>query len=154
MAHGLETRVPFLDNDLVDFALKTPVKLKLKNPTEFARLNENEPGPKAAKYFQKTNNGKLILRTVMERYIPRDITNGIKRGFSAPDATWFKGDSIDFVKRTLFNRQALIYDLIDQDTVETLVQEHLSGKQNRRLLIWSLLNIEDWLKCYISSYQT
>jgi asparagine synthase (glutamine-hydrolysing) len=152
MAHGLETRVPFLDNDLVDFALKTPVKLKLKNPTEIARLNENEPGPKAARYFQKTNDGKLILRTVMERYIPPDITNGVKQGFSAPDATWFKGDSIDFVKRTLFNRNARIYDVMDRETAEALIQEHLRGSQNRRLLIWSFLNIEEWLKCYFSSH--
>ena len=46
MAHGLETRVPFLDNDLVDFAMRVPVRLKLGNLGEVVRLNENEPGPK------------------------------------------------------------------------------------------------------------
>ncbi|MCX5905704.1 MAG: asparagine synthase (glutamine-hydrolyzing), partial [Deltaproteobacteria bacterium] len=101
MAHGLETRMPFLDNDLVDFALRIPVKLKLRNLTEASRINENEPGQKVAKYFQKTNDGKLILRTVMEQYIPQDITNATKQGFSAPDASWFKGDSIEYVRRML-----------------------------------------------------
>jgi len=46
MAHGLETRVPFLDNDLVDFAMQMPVSLKLANLKEIIRLNENEPGQK------------------------------------------------------------------------------------------------------------
>lgn len=55
MAHGLETRVPFLDNDLVDFAMKMPVNLKLRNLKEIILQNENEPGPKSAIYYQKTN---------------------------------------------------------------------------------------------------
>jgi asparagine synthase (glutamine-hydrolysing) len=46
MAHGLETRVPFLDNDLVDFAMRCPVRLKLNNLSEVVRINENEPGDK------------------------------------------------------------------------------------------------------------
>ncbi len=149
MAHGLEMRAPFLDNDLVDFALRIPVKLKLRNLTEAAHINENEPGVKVAKYFQKTNDGKLILRTVMERYIPQDITNATKQGFSAPDASWFKGDSIEFVKDTFFKRNAHIYEWMDRSAVEALIEEHLSGTQNRRLLIWSFLNIEEWLKSYI-----
>lgn len=149
MAHGLETRMPFLDNDLVDFALKLPVSLKLRNLKEAASINENEPGSKPEKYFQKTNDGKLILRTVMERYIPQDITNATKQGFSAPDASWFKGDSIEFVKNTFFKRKAHIYEWMDRSAIEALIEEHLSGTQNRRLLIWSFLNIEEWIKSYI-----
>lgn len=148
MAHGLETRVPFLDNDLVDFAQKIPVNLKLKNLMEAAPINENESGSKTEKYFQKTNDGKLILRAVMERYIPQDITNGTKQGFSAPDASWFKGDSIEFVKNTFFKCNARIYEWMDRSTIEALIEEHLCGTQNRRLLIWSFLNVEEWLKSY------
>src|SRR4029077_12592936 len=47
MAHGLETRVPFLDNDLVDFAMRVPIRMKLGNLQEVVRVNENEPGRKA-----------------------------------------------------------------------------------------------------------
>jgi len=125
------------------------MKLKLKNLTDVIRINENEPGRKSDRYFKKTNDGKLILRKVMERYIPFDITNGIKQGFSAPDATWFKGESMDFVRRSLFNRHARIYDILDRKTVEDKVMEHLRGQQNRRLFIWSLLNVEEWMKAYI-----
>jgi asparagine synthase (glutamine-hydrolysing) len=149
MAHSLETRVPFLDNDLVDFAMKVPVKLKLGNLTKVVKLNENEPGPKTKKYFKKTKDGKLLLRKVMERYIPSTITERVKQGFSAPDASWFKGESIDYVRRALYDDRACIYDFLDKEAVQRLVNEHLEGKQNRRLLIWSLLNIEEWCRRFL-----
>ena len=57
-----------------------------------------------------------------------------------------KGDSIEFVKRTLLAGNARIFELMDQATIEALVREHLDGVQNRRLLIWSLLNVEQCLK--------
>ena len=82
----------------------------------------------------------------MKRYIPESVTQGVKQGFSAPDASWFKGDSIEFVKRTLMNCNALIYDFMDRTEVEKLIQGHLNGDHNRRLLIWSLLNVEEYLK--------
>ena len=144
MAHGLETRVPFMDNDLVDFAMGCPVNLKLNNLAEVVRINENEPG-KQAKYFQKTKDGKQILRDVMRQYIPDDIANAEKQGFSGPDGSWFKGESIEFVKHKLMNGNAKIYDLLDRDAVQGLIGEHLSGKKNQRLLVWSLLNIETYL---------
>jgi asparagine synthase (glutamine-hydrolysing) len=145
MAHGLETRVPFLDNDLVDFAMRCPVGLKLNNLQEVVRINENEPGDKQGKYFMKTRDGKTLLRDVMRRYIPEDIAAGIKQGFSAPDASWFKGESIDYVRRVLMQGQPRLYDFIDRKAAQELVDEHLSGQQNRRLFIWSLLNVEHWL---------
>jgi asparagine synthase (glutamine-hydrolysing) len=149
MAHGLETRVPFLDNDLVDFAMRVPVRLKLRNFGEVVRLNENEPGSKTAKYFQKTKDGKLILRKMMKKYIPREITEAEKQGFSAPDASWFRGESIDYVRNIIYDDRAHLYQFMDRDVVREVVDEHLQGKQNRRLLIWSLLSFEWWLRKYI-----
>jgi asparagine synthase (glutamine-hydrolysing) len=149
MAHSLETRVPFLDNDLVNFAMKLPVSMKLRNLKQVIRMNENEPGYKTNKYFEKTNDGKYLLRRMMEKYIPSEITEAEKQGFSAPDASWFKGESIDFVQKTLFNKKANIYNFMDYNTVIRLVTEHLKGKQNRRLFIWSLLNFEFWFQQYL-----
>lgn len=150
MAHGLETRAPFLDNDLVDFAMRAPVRLKLGNLGEVMRLNENDPGPKTKRYFTETRDGKLLLRKAMEKYAPPEITNGVKRGFSAPDASWFKGESIDYVRRVIFNDNAKIYEYLNRSAVKRLVNEHLEGKMNRRLLIWSLLSFENWLDTYCS----
>lgn len=146
MAHGLETRVPFMDNDLVDFAMQCPVNLKLNNLAEAVRINENEPGIKAAKYFQKTRDGKQLLRDVMSRYIPEEITSAEKQGFSSPDASWFKGESINFVRRKLLSGEPHLYRYLDRAAVTTLINEHLDGRKNRRLLIWSLLNTEQWLE--------
>lgn len=144
MAHSLESRVPFLDNDLVDFAMRLPVSMKLGNLKEVVRLNENDVGNKVANYYTKTKDGKLLLREAMQKYIPADITNMQKQGFSAPDASWFKGESIEYVKRILLDRHARIYDYLDRQVMTELIMQHLDGKQNRRLLIWSLLNLENW----------
>jgi asparagine synthase (glutamine-hydrolysing) len=148
MAHGLEARVPFLDNDLVDFAMRLPVNLKLGKLADVIRLNENEPGAKTQRYFQKTQDGKLILRQVMNRHIPDSITTAVKQGFSAPDSSWFKGESIDLVKKIIFNKRSALYNYMDAKTVQELVTEHIEGRTNRRLLIWSLLNFESWINQY------
>jgi len=149
MAHGLETRVPFLDNDLVDFAMQLPVRMKLQNLEEVIRLNENEPASKTVRYYQRTRDGKLLLRRVMEKYIPAEVTQAEKQGFSAPDASWFKGESINYVRRLLYDKKARIYEILDEGPVRKLVDEHLQGKQNRRLFVWSLLNVEWWMREFL-----
>ena len=142
MAHGLETRVPFMDNDLVEFAMRCPINIKLNNLAEVMRINENEPRDKQQQYFRRTSDGKQILRDVMRQYIPSHIVDAEKQGFSAPDASWFKGESIEFVQRTLMTGDARIYQWLDRDAVRLLVSDHLAGRENRRLLIWSLLSVE------------
>jgi len=144
MAHSLETRVPFLDNDLVDFAMRLPAKLKLGNLQQVIRINENNIGDKAHQYFEKTNDGKLILRKALDKYMPKNITQGIKQGFSSPDESWFKGESIQYIRNKLLNTGRSIYQFLDFSTVEALLNSHIQGKENRRLFIWSLLNIEEW----------
>lgn len=149
MAHGLESRVPFLDNDLVDFAMKLPVRMKLGNLGEVVRINENEPGPKTKKFFDRTRDGKLLLRKVMQNYIPEHVTEAVKQGFSAPDASWFRGESIDYVRATLYNPRARIFDLLDRKATLALVDDHLEGRENRRLLIWSLISVEQWCATFL-----
>jgi asparagine synthase (glutamine-hydrolysing) len=146
MAHSLESRVPFMDNDLVDFAMTCPVSLKLNNLNNVLRINENDPGNKTGKYFQKANDGKQLLRDVMSRLIPDEVTKAEKQGFSSPDASWFKGESIDFVRRTLIQGTPRIYEVLNRQAVTELIDEHLQGSQNRRLLIWSLLSVEAWME--------
>jgi len=138
----LESRVPFMDNDLVDFAMQCPVNLKLNNLHQVLQANQT----KRSDSFKKSNDGKQIMRDAMKRYMPEDITSAQKQGFSSPDASWFKGESIDFVKRALLDKNARIYDYLDSKVVIPLINEHLTGKQNRRLLIWSLLNVDAWMK--------
>jgi asparagine synthase (glutamine-hydrolysing) len=149
MAHGLESRVPFLDNDLVDFAQGVPAALKLKHLEEVVQLNENEPGEKTERYFRATGEGKVLLRQVLGRYVP-DSVEGKKQGFSGPDASWFRGESIDYVREIVHRPDALIYEFLRPRTVQALVDEHLQGRENRRLLLWSLLNFEHWCRIFLA----
>ncbi len=146
MAHGLETRVPFMDNELVNFAMSCPVNLKVNKLGTGYRINENEHGDKKNRYFRKTNDGKQILRKIMSRHLPKHIAHAEKQGFSSPDASWFKGESIDFVKKILFQNDAPIYSFLDRTAVKNLIDQHLYGKKNRRLLIWSLLYFNQWIE--------
>lgn len=149
MAHGLETRVPFLDNELVDFSLKIPVGMKLNNLQEIVKIDENELGGKKEKYYQRTKDGKTILRKAMNNIVPEETLQGIKQGFSAPDASWYRNESINYVKDVIENANSPIYNYFDKITVQELVNEHLQGISNRRLLIWSLLYFDEWCKCFL-----
>jgi len=149
MAHSLETRLPFLDNNLVDYAQKIPIKYKLKTLVNITRINENEPGIKAQKYFSQTNDGKLILRKALSNCLPFFYKNAKKQGFSAPDASWFQGESIDYIRELLYNNNAFIYDYLRPATVHQLLDDHFSGRKNRRLLIWSLLSFEWWCRVFM-----
>ncbi len=143
MAHSLETRVPYLDNDLVDFAQKIPVNYKLTNLSNKNRMNENQIGKS-----QRNKDGKKILRQAMQSYLPNNILSASKQGFSSPDNSWFKGDSINFVSKKLLIDDAKIYQYMDKTITQKMINEHLSGNRNRRLFIWSLLNFEEWCEVY------
>jgi asparagine synthase (glutamine-hydrolysing) len=147
MARGLEIRVPFLDNDLVDFALKVPLRFKLKDIDHILTIDEDDLA-KRDKYFEKMHDGKLILRKVLGKYVGDGIASQHKQGFSGPDASWFKGESIDFVKEKLLNKKAGLYNFLNYRVAKRLITEHLNGKINRRLLIWSLLCFEEWLTIF------
>ena len=129
MAHGLETRVPFMDNDLVDFAMACPIALKLRNLGEVIKIDENDINLKKNSYFNKTSDGKQILREMMSEIIPKHILNAPKQGFSSPDASWFRGESIDFVRNRLKDKQSIIYKYLDFKSVNELVDEHISGSK-------------------------
>ena len=85
--------------------MKVPVSLKLGNLGEVIRLNENEPGIKTKRYFEKTRDGKLILREAMRKFVPDDVIAREKQGFSGPDASWFKGESIRLRKEESFKQR-------------------------------------------------
>ena len=125
MAHGLETRVPFLDNDLVDFAMRCPLSLKLKKEDLNLKVNENS----IDKYKKNNTQGKLILRKSLSDLVPKKISSARKQGFSAPDASWFKGESIDFLMDNLGPSNAKVYDYLDYSYTQKLIKDHTSGKK-------------------------
>lgn len=147
MAHSLEARVPFLDNDLVEFARRLPARYKLRTLDRAPMpVDEDEPGKRLR--HDATDGGKWILRETMKRLIPDEVTQRAKQGFSAPDASWFRGESIDYVNRLLRDRHARVYDFLAPEYIGRKLDEHIGGRQNHRLFIWSLLSFEWWLRTF------
>lgn len=135
MAHSLESRVPFLDNELVDLAMRIPASRKV-------RAKERGAPPM----------GKVILRESFRGLLPDAYITSPKQGFSAPDASWFRGESLEYVHSLLFGRGARFSEYLDLRTVRALLEEHRLGRRNHRLLIWSLLSFEWWLRKFIPDW--
>lgn len=148
MAHGLESRVPMLDNDLVDFAQRLPVKYKLSDLDENLARVKKDPNIGKENYYLRTNHGKYLLRKTMEKYIPESIDRADKQGFSAPDASWFRNQCKDMVNSVVNSNSARIWEVLDKKTLRELVAQHMDGTANRRLLIWSLLNFNQLLNTW------
>ena len=147
MANGLEERFPFLDNDLVNFAMKVPVKHKLGNLSEeIARIDENIERKKRA--YREFSDGKNVLRKAMTELIPRQIIERKKQGFSSPDESWYRGENAAYVKE-LLNGNSMISEYINPVFIKKTVDEHTKKGINHRLLIWSLLNFEWWCKTFL-----
>jgi asparagine synthase (glutamine-hydrolysing) len=151
MAHSLETRVPFLDNELVAFALELPASLKVPALAVALSVDENLPG-KRQLFEAERNQGKAVLRDAMQRVLPGAAAHRGKQGFSAPDASWFRGESIEYLNRLLRDPKARIYEFLDPGYVQRVLDEHTSGRVNRRLLIWSLLSFEWWCRSFLESF--
>jgi asparagine synthase (glutamine-hydrolysing) len=134
MAHSLESRVPFLDNDLVDLSWRIPPSMKLK----ICEIKND-------KKYLKSSEGKTILRTAMRSFLPIEFLHQQKQGFSPPDENWYRGPSMDYIKEILKDSRTLQRPFFDNNFVNQKLEEHFEGKRNHRLLIWSLLSIE-WLQ--------
>lgn len=135
MAHGLETRVPFLDNELADLAWSIPPSMKVAL----------EGLPEAPDTHARTTEGKKILRRAMEDLLPREFTQMPKQGFSPPDENWYRGPSMDYIREILLDPKCLQRSWFEPAFVRTKLNEHFEGQRNHRLLIWSLLSFE-WLQ--------
>ncbi|MEI7493876.1 MAG: asparagine synthase (glutamine-hydrolyzing) [Alphaproteobacteria bacterium] len=133
MAHGLETRVPFLDNDLVDFSMKVPVSMKIKELP--GKIDENDLLSKKHAY----KNGKVILRKTLSKYLDKETVQSKKQGFSSPDASWFRGESIDYVKKITTNQYSNMHILLNSEIIDDIYESHFQEDKNCRLFLWSVL---------------
>lgn len=137
MAHSLESRVPLLDNVLVDFVTTLPTAYLInyswpKNPG----CDENLAG-------------KYLFRRAMEGILPDGILLKRKQGFSAPEQSWYQGPLMDYVKRILLDRRTLARGYFRDAAIRRVLDEHLAGRVNHRLLIWSLLSFEFWNRLFL-----
>ena len=148
MANGLEERFPFMDNDLVDFAQKIPVRYKLRDLEEWKHQDENAFGKKKS-YFQTHDDGKNILRQAMSLLVPKEVSERKKQGFSSPDESWFREGNLELVKRLILRKGAMCHDYISPRVITEVMEAHCRCGINLRLLIWSLVNFELWLQLFM-----
>ena len=152
MANGLEERFPFLDNELVNFAQKIPVKHKLSGLELRKKINENEYGNKKSIYSE-FDDGKSVLRHAMKDFLPERIINRKKQGFSAPDESWYRGENAAYVKELLLGKNKAIHQFIKPSFIEKTIYEHCEKRINHRLLLWSLMNFEWWCRIFLNNEQ-
>jgi asparagine synthase (glutamine-hydrolysing) len=131
MAHSLEARVPFLDNELVDFALRIPGTIK-----------------------NGSSEGKRLLRDAARGLLPDALVEKRKQGFSPPDRTWYQGQNLSYVRDVLLDSTALSRGLFRPDYVERVIDQHARGEADQRLLIWSLLCLEWWQKHFVDDWSS
>ena len=149
MANGLEERFPFLDNDLIKFAQKIPVKHKLGNlEREIKQIDENIAIKR--KLYREFDDGKNVLRKAMVDFMPEQILNRKKQGFSVPDENWYRKENREFIVNYLLNSNAKVNDIINPNFIKRTLEEHNTGKVNNRLIIWSFLNLESWMRQFLA----
>jgi asparagine synthase (glutamine-hydrolysing) len=125
MGVSLETRVPFLDPRVVEFAWRIPTDLKFRHGV-----------------------GKWILRQLLYRYVPQSLVDRPKAGFSMPVDTWLRGPLRDWAEDLLSESTIDAAGLLDARAVRHLWQEHLSGVRNWQHPLWSVLILHSWLRSY------
>jgi asparagine synthase (glutamine-hydrolysing) len=126
MAHSVEARVPFLDNELVNYATRIPPKFKL------------QPG-----------ESKMVLRRAMRNLLPEDVLLRRKQGFTPPDRTWYKGQSLAYIRDLILGPRASARGYFRPAYIEKILEDHLANRRNHRFLIWSLMCFEWWNRLFV-----
>ena len=126
MAASVESRVPFLDHKLVEFTSGLPERLKLRGWTT-----------------------KYVLRQSMKDLLPSAILDRAKMGFPVPVGSWFRGAYRSLLDEYVLSHRAAERGLFNMDVVRALVEQHQRGEANHSERLWSLVNVEMWLRCFI-----
>ncbi len=128
MAHSLELRVPYLDHLLVERFANVVPSMKLNGMIK-----------------------KYLLKKVAERYFPNSFIYRKKMGFSSPIVLWLRGDMQLYMRHILNRNSILKTGLINPDTVEILIDEHVYRRQNHDTKLWALMMLMLWYDAYIGS---
>ena len=126
MAASIESRVPFLDHHLVEFAAALPPRMKLRGLTT-----------------------KWILRQAVKTILPREILTRRKMGFPVPFELWMRGPWAQTARDVLLDRRTRERGLVDPRAVGRLIDAHEAGTVRGGDAIWSLLNLELWYRTFV-----
>jgi len=126
MAASLESRVPFLDHELVSFALRIPTEYSVRGLA-----------------------GKFILKQAIADLLPQAIIHRKKLGFPTPWEYWLAGPILDRVERTLLGPRALDRGLFRTESLKRIFSEHRNRTRDHAVRIWRLLNLEIWQRAFL-----
>lgn len=137
MAHGLETRLPFLDDDVVKFAMRCPADTKIDLAGEINRSVVVDAGARASR------EGKVLLRKVLGRIAGNTVASRPKQGFAAPDSSWLSNST----RRYLPGSQAgpKTERFLSREAFADFFDESLSASANQRLMLWSVSVLDNSL---------
>lgn len=121
MATSIESRVPFLDHVLVEWAMQVPAEIQIHAMA-----------------------GKRILKKAMEGLLPSNILYRPKLGFPTPWSGWLAGPQLDVIENILLEPRALERGLFKRASLEKLFREHRANYRDHYDRIWRLLNLELW----------
>jgi asparagine synthase (glutamine-hydrolysing) len=123
MANSLEVRAPFLDRDLVEFAARLPVRLKVRGRTS-----------------------KFLLKEILKAQVPEEILSRPKRGFAVPIGAWFRGPWRRMAEDLLMPSAAAQAGLLRQPGITALLRGHLTGRRDAAHELWALVMAELWYR--------
>ena len=123
MSNSLETRLPFLDKEVIEFANKIPIDIKIKNGI-----------------------GKWPLKQILSKYIPKDLIDRPKTGFSIPLGKWLKGPLRDWAENLLNEKRITQEGIFSAKLINAKWQQHLDGKQDHSSNLWGILMFQSWLE--------
>lgn len=121
MASGLEERFPFLDNPLVDFAMRLPVRHKLADLEHMLTIDEDAVRKKLLAQ-DAFSGGKSCLREAMAHLLPQPIMQRRKQGFSSPEASWYRGENADYVREMLLGGDLASSQFLDARFIREAVE--------------------------------
>lgn len=133
MASSLEVRMPFLDNNVADFALSLPVNMRVH------RLNGDKQGA-----FEKGYEPKWIVKRLAEKYLPSTIVYRRKKGFGVPLANWLREGLREILLDTLCSKSFEKRGWVNPEATKCLLKEHLEHQADHHHGLWTLLMLELW----------
>jgi len=127
MAHSLEARAPFLDHELVSYALSLPQRFKIRAGVT-----------------------KKVLKQAVAGILPREIIQRPKQGFRVPLPDWLAGPLSKWAGDRLFSERARELDFLDFRYIESLWRQHQTRRVDRSFDLWCLINLFSWYECWFA----